>query len=121
MNKLVVLLLVTFTLPATAAAQQLSVEDTLALRDRAGTGDFTVRAEWNALTYYLQGAIEGIGAYQQTLIAEGHPALFCPPPNKTYSVDELFRFLNKSSEADRSRPASLIIVEAYAAAYPCDR
>lgn len=121
MKKLIIALLAILTLPATAMAQQLSVEEALAVRDRASTGDFTARAEWNAVTYYLQGVIEGLGAYQQSLITADMPALFCPPPNKNYSLNEIFRFLSKSPEQEKSRPATLVIVEAYAAAYPCQR
>jgi len=109
-----------FLSPQTVAqAQQLTVEDALAIRDRAGMSEFASRAEWSALTYYLQGVIEGVAAYQQTLIEQGRPALFCPPADKRYSIDEFFRYLTNSTDEDSSRPATLVIVEAYADAYPC--
>ncbi len=106
-------------LQTAAQAQELTVEDTLAIRDRAGTSEFVGRADWNALTYYLQGIIEGVLVYQQTLIEQDKPALFCPPRNKSYSIDELIRYLTKVAAKDQPRPATLVIVEAYADAYPC--
>ena len=102
-----------------AHAQQLNVQEVLETKQRAVAGGFAARAEWMALGYYLQGVIEGTAGYQKALIAANEAALFCPPSGKSYSVDEIFRFLERSKEADRSRPASRVIIEAYADAFPC--
>lgn len=119
MKQLAIAAIAFLSLQTVAYAQQLTVDDALAIRDQAGASDFAGRAEWSALTYYLQGVIEGVAAYQQTLAERGKPTLFCPPPNKRYSIDEFFRYLTKSADEDKSRPATLVIVEAYADAHPC--
>ncbi len=119
MKHLAIAAIAFLSLQTAAQAQQLTVEDTLAIRDQAGTSEFAGRTDWNALTYYLQGVIEGVAAYQQTLAEQGKPTLFCPPPNKRYSIDEFFRFLTRSTDEDKSRPATMVIVDAYADAYPC--
>lgn len=100
-------------------AQQLSVADALAIKERAATGTFSARAEWHALSFYLQGVVEGAAGYQQTLAEQGKRPLFCPPKNKNYSMQDLFALLGKSVSADRNRAASLVILESYARQYPC--
>ncbi|MEM9286164.1 MAG: Rap1a/Tai family immunity protein [Pseudomonadota bacterium] len=108
-----------WALASVAYGQQLTVADALAMRDRTSAGAFATRAEWNALTYYLQGVIEGAVGSGETLASQNKERAFCPPPGKGYSVDEVFRYFEKTNVADRARPAALVIVEAYADAYPC--
>ncbi len=105
---------------AAAHAGQLTVAQTLAIKDRAAAGAFEGRAEWNALSFYLQGVIEGAASYQQTLAEQGKSPLFCPPRNKSYSIEEIIVFMNKSTETNKKRAATLVIMEAYARQYPCN-
>ncbi len=100
-------------------AKPLTVSGVQEIHERVQTPAFAGRAEWNALTYYLQGVIEGAAAYQQGLAASGKPALFCPPPKKAYAIDEFLRLLRNAPNDDQNRPASEVILEAYAKKYPC--
>ena len=115
----IVMVSVVTSLFCPAQAQPLSVDETLALRDRMASGAFAARAEWNALTYYLQGVVEGAVGYNETLATQSKAAAFCPPTNKDYSIDEMLRFLAETKRDERSQPASLVILEAYAQQYPC--
>ena len=121
MRKLAIAAIAFMSLASTAQAQQLTVEETLSIQNRASTGDFAARAEWNALTYYLQGLIEGAAGYQQTLMKQGKKPLFCPPSGKSHSIEHVIRYLTNSAKKDKLRPASLVIIESYASAYPCGR
>jgi len=100
-------------------AKQISVNEVKAIQENAQSGAFVGRAEWNALTYYLQGVIEGAVGYQESLGKVGKRLLFCPPKGKGHSIEELLKILNQSSRADKNRPASLVILEAYTLKYPC--
>lgn len=100
-------------------AKQVSVDEVKNIQNHAQSGAFTGRAEWNALTYYLQGLIEGAAGYQEALSKAGKPPLFCPPKGKGYSAEELVQILDRSSPAEKNRPASLVILEAYTRKYPC--
>ena len=102
-----------------AHADPITVAQTLAIRKKAVSSSFTERAEWNALTLYLQGVIEGAVAQQKMLAKKGHVPLFCPPKNKSYSLKELFRFLEQSKSSQETRPAVTAIMEGYMKAYPC--
>ena len=102
-------------------AAPLSVSDALAMKDKVQSGSFEGRAEWHALTFYLQGVIEGAAAYQQSLLAEEKAPLFCPPQNKNYSIEEIFLLLGKAKIEDNARPAAHFVLEAYANKYPCPR
>jgi Rap1a immunity proteins len=119
MKMLTVAAIVSFAALSPVQAQQLTVQETLDIKNRATTGAFGGRAEWNALGFYFQGVIEGAVGYQQTLTEQGKPPLFCPPRGKGYAVEEMIGFLNKSAPDDRSRPASLVIMESYGREYPC--
>lgn len=96
-----------------------SVAEALAVRDRAQAGAFAARAEWTALTFYLQGAVEAVMAYRQALETEGAPPLFCPPSDHAESIDGLLGILNRATEADRRKSAVAWILESYAKKYPC--
>ncbi|MEO0399907.1 MAG: Rap1a/Tai family immunity protein [Pseudomonadota bacterium] len=119
MRYLMIIAAVLYAAGTPVYAQQLTARDVLAIKERTASGGFSARSEWTALGYYLQGVIEGAAGYQQALTAAGKPALFCPPKGKNYSVDEIFRFLDRASDEDKSRPASAVIIEAYAGAFPC--
>ena len=99
--------------------QQLTVNDVKSLQTKVQSGSFSGRAEWNALTYYLQGVMEGIGGYQEGLPQAGKTPLFCPPKGKSYSFEELMQILNQSSPNNHDRPASKVILETYIQRYPC--
>jgi len=120
MTKKLIATVAFFALASTAQAQQITVQEPLDVQNRLKTGTLTARAEWNALTFYLQGVVEGVGAYQRTLIAQGKPPVFCPKPGKKYSIEELFRHLSQSSQEDKDRPATVVILEGYANAHPCN-
>ena len=100
-------------------ADPITVSHTLALKKQASSSAFTARAEWNALTFYLQGVVEGVISYQKTLIKMGHSPLFCPPTNKSYSLEELFHSLEQSTPADQNRTAVTVLMESYVKRYPC--
>ncbi len=119
MRILTVVAIVSIAALSPAQAQQLTVQEVLDIKNRATTGAFGGRAEWNALAFYFQGVIEGAVGYQLTLTEQGKSPLFCPPRGKGYTVEEMIRFLNKSTTDDRSRPASLVIMESYGREYPC--
>jgi len=102
-----------------AHAKQITVNEVTNIQEAAQSGEFTGRTQWNALTYYLQGVLEGSAGYQKALKKAGKPQLFCPPADKGYSIEELIKILSQSSKADKNRPASLVILEAYARKYPC--
>ena len=48
---------------AQAQIQQITVGSVKDIQVQLKTGSFINRAEWNALTYYLQGVIEGVVSY----------------------------------------------------------
>lgn len=50
-----------------AHAKQITVNEVTNIQQAAQSGEFTGRAQWNALTYYLQGVIEGAAGYQKNL------------------------------------------------------
>lgn len=102
-----------------AQAQSLNVGQVVAIKEAAATGSFAARAEWHALSFYLQGVIEGAAGYQQTLAEQGKPLLFCPPRGTQYSLQDFFGVLEKSDAADKTRAASVVIMEAYVRRYPC--
>lgn len=113
-------LILIFGLSAATQAQQLTVHDALQLQKNLTTGEFASRGQWNALSYYLQGLIEGSAAYQQVLKDRQQTPLFCAPKGKHYSVQELMQILHASDKSKRSKPVSLVIMETYAQRYPCD-
>ena len=102
-----------------ALAEPITVSQMLTLKKQAASSAFTARAEWNALTFYLQGVVEGIVSYQKTLIEMGQSPLFCPPKNKSYSLEELFHSLEQSTPADQNRTAATVLMEGYVKHYPC--
>ena len=102
-----------------AYSQQLTVNEAINIQNKVQTNAFAGRAEWNALTYYLQGVIEGIGGYKESLSETRQSILFCPPKAKNYSIEEFLIMLKHSMPEDRNRPASLVLIEAYTEKYPC--
>lgn len=108
-----------FTLPL--QAKRLTVNELKGIQARTQSGSFAGRAQWNALTYYLQGVVEGVGAYQEGLGSSDLPPLFCPPKGKSYSIKEMMTLFEQSSSADKSRPASVVLVEMYRRKYPCKK
>ena len=111
------LLSLLLALPCTA--KQLTVSDIDAIQTGAMRGEFSSRASWNALAFYLQGVIEGVAAYHQGLSANTQSRLFCPPDNKGYSIDEMLSLLKRAPAKDKSRSASMVLMEMYAREYPC--
>lgn len=104
---------------AHAYSEDLTVEGAIEIQTKAGAGDFTGRSEWVAMTYYLQGLIEGIGTYQGTLSENDEATVYCPPRGKGYSIEELLPVLRAVPETQKSRPAREVILEHYASQYPC--
>ena len=118
--KIIAVITATLILATTPAlAEPITVSQILTLKKQAASSAFTARAEWNALTFYLQGVVEGAVAYQETLIKMGRSPLFCPPKNKSYSLEELFRSLEQSTPADQNRTAVTVLMESYVKHYPC--
>ncbi|WP_428409680.1 hypothetical protein [Hyphococcus sp.] len=100
-------------------AASLSAAEALEIKQRAGAGGFAARAEWMALTFYLQGAVETAMGYNEVLKAAGKKPLFCPPPNSSESLDGLLAVLERAKAEDRSKEAAALILEDYARRYPC--
>lgn len=117
--KLLAVLAFGLTALSPARAEPLSVAEVLAIRDNAQSGAFSARAEWQALSFYLQGVVEGAVGYQQALVEQGKRPLFCPPKGGSHSLQEIFSLLSAGPAADKRRPAHLVILEAYARKYPC--
>jgi hypothetical protein len=121
MKKLALITAALMLVTTPAFADPITVSETLTLKKQAVSSAFNARAEWNALTIYLQGVIEGTAAYQETLIKAGHAPLFCPPRNKSYSLEELFHYLEKTKADNQNRPAVTVLIEGYAKKYPCGK
>ncbi len=119
MKKLAVIMATLILATTPALAEPITVSEMLTLKKQAASSAFTARAEWNALTFYLQGFLEGAAAYQETLIKTGYAPLFCPPKNKSYSLEELFRALEQSKPADQNQIAVTVLIESYVKRYPC--
>ncbi len=102
-----------------ALAGPISVAEAVKINQAVSSGSFEARAQWGALTYYLQGVVEGAGAYQETLIAKGVTPLFCPPKNKSYSIQEIVEQLEAGLPRKKQEKAVSVILAAYAAQYPC--
>lgn len=102
-----------------AFSQDLSVEGALEIQTKASAGDFAGRSEWVAMTYYLQGIVEGFGTYQDALKDAGKQTAFCPPQNKSYSIEEMMQAIQAAPRKDRARNARDVVLEHYAEAYPC--
>lgn len=104
---------------ASVSAAQITVAQALQLKEKAGSGAFAARAEWNAFTYYLQGLAEGAAAYQIGLTTNDQKTLFCPHRTKSFSSDEMFEFLSAAARTSPGRPAAVVILEGYSEKYPC--
>lgn len=105
-----------------AAAQALTVAQALEIKDRAFAADaFAGRAEWNALTFYLQGAVEAAVTYQKAQQSNGSQPLFCPPQNHSQSMEDLFAMLDDAKGLKRQMSAVEMILETYAKKYPCKK
>ena len=102
-----------------AAAASLSAADVLEIKERASSGAFAGRAEWTALTFYLQGAVETAMGYNDALKDAGQTGLFCPPPGTSESLDSLIAMLERTKAEDRTRQAASLILEDYARKSPC--
>ena len=109
-----------FAQPATA--QPLRVAQAIGIKERASTTDaFAARAEWNALTFYLQGSVETAVAYQKTQETNGSKPLFCPPKQNSASLEDIFTVLERAKGPERQRSAVELILASYAEKYPCDK
>lgn len=117
--KLIFILMLNLAVAVPANAQSMTVADALAIKERAGMGSFGARAEWNALTFYLQGAVESAVAYQEALVQKGAEPLFCPPRNTGHSIESLFAILERSPAAERRKTAVAVILDGFTASYPC--
>jgi len=104
-----------------ASSEPITVSEALKIKENASANIFAARAEWNALTFYLQGLVEGAASYQEILINNGKKTLFCPPKGKSYSLEELFENLERSKQDHGNHRAATVIMEAYAKEYPCKK
>lgn len=103
-----------------AAAAPVTVGEVKDLKARAAAGAFSARAEWNALTYYLQGVVEGAVGYHKALNDRGGETLFCPPQGASNSLDELIAALDAASAKTKDRPVTALVTELYVKKYPCN-
>ncbi|MEO1241752.1 MAG: Rap1a/Tai family immunity protein [Pseudomonadota bacterium] len=103
-----------------AAAAPVTVGEVKDLKARAKAGAFSARAEWNALTYYLQGVVEGAVSYHKALNDSGGETLFCPPQGATNSLDELIAALDAAGLKAKHRPVTALVTELYVKKYPCN-
>ncbi len=102
-----------------AAGASLTAAQALEIKNRTSAGGFAARAEWMALTFYLQGAVETAMGYNDALKASGKTPLFCPPSNSSESLDGVLAVLERAKQEDRNREAAALILENYARKYPC--
>lgn len=102
-----------------AAYAQVSVADVKLMKQRAQVGGFSGRADWTALSYYLQGALEAIGLAQQHLERGDKQPLFCPPKGSSLTLDDIHKFLNKASEDGQKGSALNAILKDLKTRYPC--
>ncbi len=119
MKKILLISQCVFLSVAPAAADDLSAADALAIMERAKSGSFSARAEAHALTFYLQGVVEGAAAYQQSLQARGETTLFCPPRGKGYSMQDVLDLLEKAPPGERDAAAPRVILEGFSRRFPC--
>lgn len=111
------LLTIIYVMPATA--QQITVSDVKQMQVNVQSGSFTAMAEWNALTYYLQGVIEGIAAHNKILSSTNSGKKFCPPKGKSYSIEEVFRLLGEADSKAQKKPAAEVLFAQYVKKFPC--
>ncbi|MEM7570171.1 MAG: hypothetical protein AAF337_10280 [Pseudomonadota bacterium] len=103
------------TVPANAAGP-MTVKDAIALKNAAQTGDFSSRAQWTALSYYLQGVIEGAVS---TARVSGPAGGFCPAENARYDLGEIFMAFEKLPSKQAEQMAAMAVAEHLRALYPC--
>jgi len=104
---------------APCSAGQLRVKDVAAMRDAARGGAFAARADWNALSYYLQGAMEAISLAQRELEAADRTALFCPPKGQSMDISDVYAMLDNARKADADAPVTDAILAALRQRFPC--
>ncbi len=104
---------------APAAAAPVTVGEVKDLKAHAEAGAFSARAEWNALTYYLQGVVEGAVGYHKALDDRGGETLFCPPQGASNSLDELIAALDAVDSAAVDRSVISVVMDHYRKKYPC--
>ncbi|MEM9618722.1 MAG: hypothetical protein AAF936_12240 [Pseudomonadota bacterium] len=103
-----------------AAAAPVTVGEVKGIKARAEAGAFSARAEWNALTYYLQGVVEGAVGYHKALDDRGGETLFCPPQGASNSLDELIAAIDAAGPKAKDRPITALVTELYVKKYPCN-
>ncbi|MEM9880295.1 MAG: Rap1a/Tai family immunity protein [Pseudomonadota bacterium] len=100
-----------------AEADQLKVSDVSDMRAAARAGDFKARVDWNALSYYLQGAMEAIALAQNDLERADKTPLFCPPKGKSFEMQDVYAMLERVS--DPNQPALEAVMATLKTRYPC--
>ncbi|MEO0411492.1 MAG: Rap1a/Tai family immunity protein [Pseudomonadota bacterium] len=105
-------------LPVAAERERvpLSVKEALRMRASAGAPGFANRADWMALTYYLQGVIEGAVVHARMPGAAGS---FCPVPNAHYDLGSVFVALEGVDPSQQDEPVAKYVLEVLAQRYPC--
>lgn len=102
-----------------ASAEQITVAEVQAMKKRVQTGSFSARAEWNALSFYLQGAMEAIGLAQGELERADARTLFCPPPGGSLDIRDLYAILESAPPAAGPKPALGVLLSSIQKRYPC--
>ena len=97
----------------------ISVKEALEIKQQLSSGGFTQRAQWNALTIYLQGTIEGAMTYHKNVLESGGTPIFCPPKKKGYSIQEFVKIMEQAPKAQAQDAAIDVILRAYWETYPC--
>lgn len=101
------------------AAKQISIADVKEMQSRVRAGEFSALAEWNGLTYYLQGVVEGIASANR-LTSSGRPErFFCPPKGKGYSLEEVFTLLREVEGKDEQAPLPEVLLSKFIEKFPC--
>lgn len=108
-----------YSLTGPASSMSPTVADVMQMKEAVQRGSFEGRAAWQALGFYLQGAIEAMGGIQQSLEARGDHGLFCPPKERSFSMEDVFGSLDAAARRGDTGPALNAIFEDFQRQYPC--
>lgn len=105
-----------FFAAATAQAEPLTVEQALLIRDDAQKPGFSGRAAWIAMSYYLQGVIEGTVASARRA---GPASGLCPAPEARYDLNEILAFFEEVTHQQPQQMAADAVVSHLRQRFEC--
>lgn len=108
-------------LGAPAAAAEFTLVDYETMKARMEASSFAGRAEWNALSFYLQGAMETIGSIQKDAERTGGDKIFCPPTGETMDMGDVFAILDDARRETKKQPAIAVLLAGIHQRYPCKK